>query len=41
MGEVYGYELVARALQNEGADTMFFIMGGPMLAPRTVAASLA
>ena len=31
MGEVYGYELVARALQNEGADTMFFIMGGPML----------
>jgi thiamine pyrophosphate-dependent acetolactate synthase large subunit-like protein len=31
MGEVFGYELVARALQNEGADTMFFIMGGPML----------
>src|SRR5919106_1147300 len=31
VGQVYGYELVARALQNEGADTMFFIMGGPML----------
>lgn len=31
MAEVYGYELVARALKNEGADTMFFIMGGPML----------
>ncbi len=31
MGQVYGYELAARALQNEGADTMFFIMGGPML----------
>jgi acetolactate synthase-1/2/3 large subunit len=31
VGQVSGYELVARALQNEGADTMFFIMGGPML----------
>jgi thiamine pyrophosphate-dependent acetolactate synthase large subunit-like protein len=31
VGEVFGYELVARALKNEGADTMFFIMGGPML----------
>jgi acetolactate synthase-1/2/3 large subunit len=31
VGEVFGYELVARALQNEGADTLFFIMGGPML----------
>jgi len=31
VGQIYGYELVARALQNEGADTMFFIMGGPML----------
>jgi thiamine pyrophosphate-dependent acetolactate synthase large subunit-like protein len=31
VGEVAGYELVARALKNEGADTMFFIMGGPML----------
>ena len=31
MGEVFGYELVAQVLKNEGADTMFFIMGGPML----------
>jgi acetolactate synthase-1/2/3 large subunit len=31
VAEVFGYELVARALKNEGADTMFFIMGGPML----------
>jgi thiamine pyrophosphate-dependent acetolactate synthase large subunit-like protein len=31
VGEIFGYELVARALKNEGADTMFFIMGGPML----------
>ncbi|MGE3539273.1 MAG: thiamine pyrophosphate-binding protein [Candidatus Tectimicrobiota bacterium] len=31
MAEVFGYELVARALKNEGADTMFFLMGGPML----------
>src|SRR5207237_7250122 len=31
MAEVFGYELVAQALKNEGADTMFFIMGGPML----------
>ena len=31
MAEVMGYELVAQALKNEGADTMFFIMGGPML----------
>ena len=31
MAEVFGYELVAQALQNEGVDTMFFIMGGPML----------
>jgi acetolactate synthase-1/2/3 large subunit len=31
MADVFGYELVARALKNEGADIMFFIMGGPML----------
>jgi acetolactate synthase-1/2/3 large subunit len=31
MAEVFGCELVARVLQNEGVDTMFFIMGGPML----------
>lgn len=31
MGEVSGNELVARALKNEGAEVMFYIMGGPML----------
>ncbi|GIX46113.1 MAG: hypothetical protein KatS3mg131_0324 [Candidatus Tectimicrobiota bacterium] len=31
MGEVFAYQLVARALKNEGAEVMFFIMGGPML----------
>jgi thiamine pyrophosphate-dependent acetolactate synthase large subunit-like protein len=40
MGEVFGYELVARALQNEGADTMFFIMGGPMLGAQDTCRSL-
>lgn len=28
---VKGYELVATALVREGVDTMFFLMGGPML----------
>jgi hypothetical protein len=41
MAEVFGYELVAQALKNEGADTMFFIMGGPMLGRRTPAGSSA
>jgi len=27
---VMGYELVARALQQQGVDTFFFIMGAPM-----------
>jgi acetolactate synthase-1/2/3 large subunit len=31
VGDVSGNELVARALKNEGAEVMFFIMGGPML----------
>jgi thiamine pyrophosphate-dependent acetolactate synthase large subunit-like protein len=31
VGEVSGNELVARALKNEGAEVMFYIMGGPML----------
>ncbi len=31
MAKVYGYEVIAQALKNEGADTLFFIMGGPML----------
>ena len=31
MGTVIGYELLARALKSQGVDTMFYIMGGPML----------
>src|SRR6478736_8517223 len=30
MGIVKGYTLFGRALARQGADTMFFIMGGPM-----------
>ena len=41
MGEVFGYELVAQALKNEGADTMFFIMGGPMLGAQDTCRKLA
>jgi len=31
MANVSGNQLVAQALQREGIDTLFFIMGGPML----------
>lgn len=31
MAGVTGNQLVAQALKNEGVDTLFFIMGGPML----------
>ena len=31
MANVSGNQLVAQALQREGVDTLFFIMGGPML----------
>ena len=40
MGHVFGYELAARALQREGTDTMFFIMGGPMLGTQDTCRSL-
>jgi acetolactate synthase-1/2/3 large subunit len=40
VGQVYGYELAARALQREGTDTMFFIMGGPMLGTQDTCRSL-
>ena len=32
---ISGNQLVGRALQREGVDTMFFLMGGPMLAAET------
>ena len=31
MGTVTGSELLARALRSQGMDTLFYIMGGPML----------
>src|SRR5512132_3910712 len=31
MGTVLGGELLAQALSSQGVDTMFYVMGGPML----------
>jgi thiamine pyrophosphate-dependent acetolactate synthase large subunit-like protein len=31
MGTVFGYEILAHSLKSQGVDTMFYIMGGPML----------
>jgi acetolactate synthase-1/2/3 large subunit len=31
MGTITGSELLAKAMQSQGIDTMFYIMGGPML----------
>src|SRR5213078_4089942 len=31
MGSVTGSELLARSLSSQGMDTLFFLMGGPML----------
>ena len=31
MAELTGSEILARSLKNEGADILFFLMGGPML----------
>src|SRR5262249_54956028 len=31
MGTVIGSELLAQALKSQGVDTMFYVMGGPML----------
>jgi len=31
MGTITGSELLARALKSQGMDTLFFLMGGPML----------
>lgn len=31
MGTVTGSELLARALRSQGVDTVFYLMGGPML----------
>ena len=39
MAEVFGYELVARALKNEGADTSFSLWAVQCLARRMRAGS--
>jgi|ERR1051326_1768791 acetolactate synthase-1/2/3 large subunit len=31
MGTVLGYDILAQSLKSQGVDTMFYIMGGPML----------
>src|SRR5690349_9479163 len=31
MGMVTGSDILAQALKNQGADTLFYVMGGPML----------
>src|SRR5256885_14034279 len=31
MGTVLGSEILAQSLKSQGVDTMFYIMGGPML----------
>src|SRR5207245_3989077 len=31
MGTVIGSELLAQALRSQGVDTLFYVMGGPML----------
>ena len=31
MGSLTGSELLARSLASQGMDTLFFLMGGPML----------
>src|SRR2546429_2695583 len=31
MGTVLGSEILAQALKSQGVDTMFYVMGGPML----------
>ena len=35
MAQVNGSQILARALRTHGVDTMFYIMGGPMLAAET------
>ena len=31
MGTLTGSEILAQALKSQGVDTMFYLMGGPML----------
>ena len=40
MATVIGSELLARALKSQGVDTMFYVMGGPLLETEATAISL-
>src|SRR5437879_13898090 len=40
MGTVLGSEILAQALKSQGVDTMFYIMGGPMLEPEATCLKL-
>src|SRR5260370_39884357 len=40
MGTVTGSELLAKAMKLQGIDTMFYIMGGPVLETEAAAISL-
>ena len=40
MGTVLGGELLAQALKSQGVDTMFYVMGGPMLEAEATAIKL-
>src|SRR2546422_1145832 len=40
MGTVTGSEILAKAMKSQGIDTMFYIMGGPMLETEAAAISL-
>src|SRR6059036_1006893 len=40
MGTVIGSELLAQALRSQGVDTMFYVMGGPMLETEAICIKL-
>ena len=40
MGTITGSEILAKAMKSQGIDTMFYIMGGPMLETEAAAISL-
>jgi acetolactate synthase-1/2/3 large subunit len=40
MGTLIGSELLARALRSQGVDTLFYVMGGPMLETEATLAKL-
>src|SRR5206468_3630096 len=40
MATVIGSELLARALKSQGVETMFYVMGGPMLETEAICINL-